>query len=472
MTRDPGRTPYHDLARPEDDDVWADRWNEFVETVDRNLKLSGPKADCPDSAEAPAHAWYHATDEQLVYENGSNGWELIQRGSGLFLGNVYYDPEGPGPYTDLEEAVDAVPPGGTLYLAPRDFDLPTEGPIHSDVPLSVQGGGYGRSDLNVGGGEIKATTGTRLLNSGPDGLDTSVIAVTGEPYEGRSSGAAFRDFYVESDAENHPVISIQKFPDVHIEKVWANGLDKAPQVLLLRSSWFSRVYSSMLRNGREHGCLVRGTGYANEFYTSNVHSQTETGVGTETWRGRTIIIGGEHVCTGDRGTGISIQRPEIDQDGPKGGHLIMEPGMEHTPYGVRINDEHDGAPVTNVDIYSTLLPSYEMDEGTGVTFGNCENCRVHYPRISESRTIPVAEWQSAAVNCGIIADQSAVSGQELVDHGSETPYVTIQGTVSESDLDTIPTTVPVSVEHVPERASMAFNGPDQDGWSVAQTTPI
>jgi hypothetical protein len=57
--------------------------------MDVNLKLSGPKRERPASAEVPAHAWYHVTDEQLVRENGESGRELIQRGSGRFLGNKF-----------------------------------------------------------------------------------------------------------------------------------------------------------------------------------------------------------------------------------------------------------------------------------------------------------------------------------------------------------------------------------------------
>ena len=48
MARDTSSTPLHSLNKPAIGDDWAAAWDELVEKVDANLKLSGPvgDADC------------------------------------------------------------------------------------------------------------------------------------------------------------------------------------------------------------------------------------------------------------------------------------------------------------------------------------------------------------------------------------------------------------------------------------------
>jgi hypothetical protein len=192
---------------------------------------------------------------------------------------------------------------------------------------------------------------------------------------------------------------------------------------------------------------VTGGGYAHEFYSNHFSTGIDSATAFQTERHRTILVGGECAATGKDGTGIRFHNPG---NSPLFGGIVVEPGIEHTKNPVVIDGN---SPFENVQVYGSLL-DVGTGEGAAIRFGNAKNCKLLYPPL---RTCAVAHWTKDAQNCGVVTDAGTLSGCTYTDEGAVNPYVSVQGAADRVLLRSLPTGVPMAVEHHPEIGGPVFH---------------
>jgi hypothetical protein len=367
---------------------------------------------------------------------------------------VYYDPDERGPYADGTAALEDVPPGGTFVLARGPYDVPSEGRLVSTDPVHLTGAAapYHVPDT---WGEDYDLRGPRLLNTGDDAIDQPVVELDGTGKRG-SDGGSVRGLGIlhEGDA---PAIRIEEAIRTRLLDNHIHCHNTAPfGIKFVGGAFFTRAHRNTVRNATDTVVYVGGTGYAHEFYSNHFSAKGPESVAFRTEVHRTILVGGECISRNEDGVAVKFGGPR-----PILGGLVVEPGIEHTPTGVRIGSERT-APVRNIRVENTTVPPGHVD--TGIHFDNAIGCQFVSPntRVPSDDGGQLARWSERAEHCGVIADASVLQDASYTDEGATAPYVTVQGTATDEDLASFPTGVPTNVEYAVDRDGPAFH--DGQEW--------
>jgi hypothetical protein len=395
---------------------------------------------------------------------------------------VYYDPNEPGPYPDLEAAIDDVPTGGTLQLGSAVYNVGVEGRLVLDRPMTVRGVGWSRipnwnrrtAGQNHRGTVIQNTD--RVLDSVGDerarhdpAVEAPAVEINAAPQE-QSWGrhAVLRDLAVRSPTPNSEVLRVQDTIRALIADCAIHGgilTRAAAGIRYDGNSFFAQAVRNVVNGTGDYGVQVLGTGYAHEFYSNHVRCEGNDdgeAVGFETTRHRSIVVGGGY--TGDVGIRFrALGSPTL-------GGLVVEPGFESNGIAVDIGGG-PSASFDHVQLYHTKLSMAAEHVDTGVRFGNTAGSKYIYPIVwQRGDRRPIAEWTERSRNCGVISDPDTLRKVTYDDGGATSPYVRVTGSATREQLDDIPTGVPTTVDYLEDHAAPATH--DGSQWRVAAMNPI
>jgi hypothetical protein len=355
---------------------------------------------------------------------------------------VYYHPDQAGPYSDLEQAVADVPPGGTLQLGYGTYDVATEGRIALDHGILIRGAGWRRKpDWN---GKQTPVQGTKLVNTGDDALDKPVIDFIGPGGGSWARKPTLRDLAIQHTGQS-PAVRLQDI----IRSLIADCFIRCPNrksptgVLYAKECFFARMVRTLVQDFSDTAVNVAGQGYAYEFYNNHVRSDDTA---LRTIADRTIIMGGEY--TGK--TGIAFEGA-----GRLDGGLVIEPGLEKNEIGVDIGGGNSSV-VSGVQLYHTQITRRVE---TGVRFGNAEYAKYVYPNIKglPSRSTEVAEWTGDSHNCTVITDPDVMEQcSYTVADGATNPHIHVSGAASNEQMTEWQTSLPITVDYGTDAARPVF----------------
>jgi hypothetical protein len=341
---------------------------------------------------------------------------------------VYYSSNDRGPYTDLEAAVADVPAGGTLQLDAERYAYGEEGRIAPDRAITVRGTGWSHTGKwfqklsNRGRDGKRVLKGTELIDVDNESTDP-LIDFSQSPGGHRPH---VHDLAVIGSRNASTTVRFAgDFVRPTMMDCFVSGLSNERSALRFEgNAYFARIH----RNYVQGGVMCTSRGYAHEFVANHFQGNFECRTS------RAFIRGGQ----------LSGNPPlRLFHDGGYGGNdaIVMEPGIEGT------NDpaiEIDGIDSANPYSGATIMATRFSGNGTGVRFGNAENCRLIHCR-TDANTM--AEWSENAVHCGIIATPGHLSGRTLTDHGARNPWVSIAGSLTQDQLASLPTEIPTYVQH-------------------------
>jgi hypothetical protein len=372
-----------------------------------------------------------------------------QRDSSASAGDVttvFYDPNG-STYETVQDALDAVPQGGTLLLGTGEIDVAEEGRILVERGgITIRGEGW----TETGSGADRRWPGTQIVNRGDDAVDRPAVEFAAP--EGRLAGGTLATVSVDHGGDS-PAVRIRSAIHTRIADCRIFGRGQAPiGVSYEGASFFARMYrcviSGIAAEGR--GILVNGIGYAYEFYSNYVGCAGPDSIALETRSNRTIVVGGEYAATADGGTAIRFYN---EKPYPRYGGLVLEPGIEETGTQIEIDGE---GPFQGVQVYHMGIPAtsqLEHPDDPIIHFGNAENAKIIFPVVQtekggESITdYNFAHWSSQADHCGILTDAKTLERCEYTDDGATGPYVSVAGSAADEAIAAMPTGVPTTVEY-------------------------
>jgi hypothetical protein len=380
---------------------------------------------------------------------------------------VYYDPNEPGPYSDLEEAVADVPTGGTLQLGPGTYRVGEEGRIAPGRAIHVRGSGwrYTLTDRSVEG---------TLLDNTQDPIDEPVIEFATDLHEEHEEHDWLTHMSLQMLAVEHrgdsPAVRFRNAIRSLVADCRIGGGGTAPTgIEYVNESFFARALRNSVLNFTDYGIQVKGFGYGHEFYSNHARAWNDegTGVGIETHRQRTIIVGGQY--TGN----VAIRYYNPTQYAQTGG-FIVEPGIENADVGVEIDSDGDKQRhgFRAVQCWGIKLSPIDgggsgKEVGKGIRFGNTSRSKLVHPVTPGSWATPentndLAEWSSDAKNCGVILDAPGLEGMTYTNHGATNPYVKVVGTATDAQLASFDTGVPTAVDYAIDQNAPAYH--DGEEW--------
>ena len=394
----------------------------------------------------------------------ADDFDSLNEGKSLRFGDtVYYDPRDSGPYTDGQDALADVPPGGEFRLAPTVYDVTTEGRLYTTSPLAIRGTGWGRES---GGG---ADVGTRLINTGSDSVNSPVIEFDGSANTVQARRPEVRGVKIQHSPAGSYAIEVNNMTrsliiDSDVDCV-NNGFGG---VHYTGRAFFARMVRSRVKAFSDFGIHVQGSGFAHEFLQCQTSTTVDNGgVGLQTECDITYVIGGEYATNTETTTGTSIRfwNPEASQK--YGGYVNTT--FESSDIGVDIDGD-----TARFDQVHVVNPYATLEQvGTIVRWGASAGSTLRYPVIFiKAGGGQLAHWTVDSLHCGIISNYGSVGGASYTDDGASSPYIVVPQVLSNGFVAALPTgTVPVWVAYNTSVNSPTFY--DGTNWyeqSSANTT--
>jgi hypothetical protein len=409
---------------------------------------AGAVAGCADVGErtGPATQGTGGTDPGGVGATATDG-------QGRHLGDVvYYDPDGDGgPYADGQEALDAVPSGGTFVIGNGTWDVAEEGRLVIDKTVNVRGMGWASNR--------EEQQGTQIVNTGGDTLNEPTVEFNGDRLQTDQKNprilGSLRNVMVRHHGDA-PAVLVRRAIKTTIADCHISCDGKAPKGLKYETwGFFSRAVRNTVVGATEICAQVTGVGYAHEFYSNHFATGADDATAFQTQRQRTILVGGECAVTGENGTAVEFYNP--GDDGIQAGGYVVEPGIEHTAKSIVIDGD---APFNDVQVYH-LKSSFEGDKPM-ITFGATKNSKVFYPVLKDHHEGTLARWSELSSDCGIVTDTKVLKNLSVNDEGARNPYIRVTSSADDEDLQKLPTGVPTTVAFNPDAGAPIFH--DGQRW--------
>jgi hypothetical protein len=353
---------------------------------------------------------------------------------------VYYHPDNPGPYTDLEQAAKDVPPGGTLQLGYGTYDVAQEGRIALPHGILVRGAGWRRQPN--WGDKDSPVQGTMIVNTGDDAVDKPVIQFRRPDNDNFDRKTTLRDVAVQTSG-NAPAVEFHDVIRSLVADCFIRNTGNAPTGIRYSNfAFFARVVRTLVQDFDTYGINVPGRGYAYEFYSNHVRAGK---AGLRTAADRTIVMGGEYTAP----TGISFNGGSVD------GGLVIEPGFEKNEIGVEVGGDDSGL-VKNIQLFHTMITG---GVETGVRFGeSAVNSKYVYPIARGDPTI--AEWAPGSRNCLVVTDPEILRLADYRAHSEAVnPHIHVNGSATDGQIAQWKTDVPITVDYgVTAGGPLFYNG--------------
>jgi hypothetical protein len=343
---------------------------------------------------------------------------------------VFYDPDGDGPYADGQEALADVPDGGTFVIGTGTWDVSEEGRIVVDRPMNIRGLGWATK---------KGTGGTFIDNTGADSaVNEPVVEFNGARSSQDYITGALGELRIWHHGESPAVLIKDAIRTVVADcNIHCGG--QAPTGLKYDDwAFFARAIRNTIRGGSDISVHVTGAGYAHEFYSNHFATGIDGATAFQTQRQGTMLVGGQCSATGANGTGIRYYNPGGRQEA---GGYILNVGTEGSERPIVI----DGESRFNDVLISHCWGAASEPESPAVTFGNTTNSRMVYPRIKSYNSGSMARWSDQSRQCGVVTDPKTLKRVTYTDEGAENPYIIVQSSTSDRELQEFPTGVPTKV---------------------------